>query len=29
MYRKGYHQQNKRQPTIWETIFINDLSDKE
>ena len=27
LHSKGHHQQNKRQPTEWETIFAN-TSDK-
>ena len=28
MHSKGYSQQNKRQPTEWENIVENDVSDK-
>ena len=28
-YSKENYQQNKKQPTKWEKIFINDISDKE
>ena len=28
LYSKGHHQQNKKHPTVWEHIFVNDLSDK-
>ena len=28
LHSKGYSQQNKRQPTEWEKIFANDVTDK-
>ena len=28
MYSKGNHKENKRQPTEWEKIFTNDMTDK-
>lgn len=29
LHSEGSNQQNKRQPTEWEKIFANDISDKE
>ena len=29
LYSKGHHQQNKRHPTVWENLFVNDISDKQ
>ena len=28
MHSKGNHKQNERQPTDWENIFANDMTDK-
>ena len=28
LYSKGHHQQNKMHPTVWENIFVSDISDK-
>ena len=28
LHSKGNHKQNERQPTDWENIFANDMTDK-
>ena len=28
LHSEGNHQQNQRQPTEWQKIFANDISDK-